>query len=133
MSHTFCASSQTARGLHSRMLTGDMEQGPKRPAYLQAELGCDTSFLTCHLCLPHMLWEPIGVKGAVEEQQGPEKPSTHMGSTAAYSEAGPGAHTSSRVARAAYAEVGPSAHMDSRAAYTGSRAAYSEAGPFAHM
>ena len=105
------------------MLTGDVEQGPKHPVYLQAELGYDTSFLTCHLCLPHMLWEATGVKGAGEEQQGPEKPSAHMGSRAAYSEAGPGAHTGSR---AAYSEAGPSVH-------TGSRAAYSEARPSAHM
>ena len=97
------------------MLTGDVEQGPKCPAYSQAELGCDTSFLTCHLCFPHMLWEATGVKGAGKGQQGPEKPSTHTGS------------------RAAYSEAGPKAHMGSRAAYTGSRAAYSEVGPSAHM
>ena len=80
------------------MLTGDVEQGPKHPVYLQAELGYDTSFLTCHLCLPHMLWEATGMKGAGEEQQGPEKPSAHTGSRAAYSEAGPSAHMGSRAA-----------------------------------
>ena len=128
------------------MLTGDVEQGPKRPAYSEAELGCDASFLTCHLCFPHMLWEATGVQGAGEGQRGPEKPSTHTGSRAAYSEAGPKAHMGSRAAymssRAAYSEVGPSAHMgsraaylevgrrdhlDSRAAYMGSRVADSEA------
>ena len=105
------------------MLTGDVEQGPKCPAYSQAELGCDTSFLTCHLCFPHMLWEATGVKGAGKGQQGPEKPSTHTGSRAAYSEVGPSAHMGPR---AAYSEEGPGSYM-------GSRAAYLEVGPKAHM